>query len=164
MSQGNEKLAQEKIKKLTQLGYYFDKQGRLQRMGMYEEDVAEGWKKGALAGGAVGGAVGGIPGAMIGAGIGAGLQHGWTKEDEKIKKKDFLELDDEAFFKRYNMSKQDFFNKYFKLKEDQLQEKQDACYHKVKSRYKVWPSAYASGALVQCRKKGADNWGNKGKK
>jgi hypothetical protein len=78
MSQGNEQVAQEKIKKLTQLGYYFDKQGRLQRMGMYEE--------------------------------------------------------------------------------------QDACYRKVKSRYKVWPSAYASGALVQCRKKGADNWGNKTKK
>ncbi len=44
---------------------------------------------------------------------------------------------------------------------DRLAEKQDACYHKVKSRYKVWPSAYASGALVQCRKKGAKNWGNK---
>jgi peptidoglycan hydrolase-like protein with peptidoglycan-binding domain len=44
--------------------------------------------------------------------------------------------------------------------ESQLNEKQDACYHKVKSRYKVWPSAYASGALVQCRKKGAANWGN----
>ena len=27
--------------------------------------------------------------------------------------------------------------------------KKDACYHKVKSRYSVWPSAYASGALVQ---------------
>jgi hypothetical protein len=39
--------------------------------------------------------------------------------------------------------------------------KKDACYNKVRSRYKVWPSAYASGALVQCRKKGADNWGNK---
>jgi hypothetical protein len=45
-----------------------------------------------------------------------------------------------------------------------LQEKQDACYHKVKSRYKVWPSAYASGALVQCRKKGAANWGTGAKK
>ena len=45
-----------------------------------------------------------------------------------------------------------------------LNEKQDACYYKVKSRYKVWPSAYASGALVQCRKKGAANWGNKSKK
>lgn len=44
-----------------------------------------------------------------------------------------------------------------------LAEKKDACYHKVRSRYKVWPSAYASGALVQCRKKGAANWGNKSK-
>ena len=35
----------------------------------------------------------------------------------------------------------------------------DACYHKVKSRYSVWPSAYASGALVKCRKVGAKNWG-----
>ena len=47
---------------------------------------------------------------------------------------------------------------------EKLAEKKDACYHKVKSRYKVWPSAYASGALVQCRKKGAANWGNKSKK
>ena len=40
----------------------------------------------------------------------------------------------------------------------------DACYHKVKSRYSVWPSAYASGALVKCRKVGAKNWGNSSKK
>ena len=40
----------------------------------------------------------------------------------------------------------------------------DACYHKVKSRYSVWPSAYASGVLVKCRKKGAKNWGNSSKK
>ena len=33
----------------------------------------------------------------------------------------------------------------------------DACYHKVKARYKVFPSAYASGAIAKCRK-------NKGKK
>lgn len=39
----------------------------------------------------------------------------------------------------------------------------DACYTKVKSRYSVWPSAYASGALVKCRKVGADNWGNSSK-
>lgn len=45
-----------------------------------------------------------------------------------------------------------------------LYEKKDACYHKVKARYKVFPSAYASGALVQCRKKGAANWGNSKKK
>lgn len=44
-----------------------------------------------------------------------------------------------------------------------LAEKKDACYNKVRSRYKVWPSAYASGALVQCRKRGAKNWGNKAK-
>lgn len=41
--------------------------------------------------------------------------------------------------------------------------KKDACYYKVKSRYKKWPSAYASGALVKCRKVGAKNWGNKAK-
>ena len=45
--------------------------------------------------------------------------------------------------------------------EEMINEKKDACYYKVKSRYKVWPSAYASGALVQCRKKGASNWGTK---
>jgi hypothetical protein len=39
--------------------------------------------------------------------------------------------------------------------------KKDACYTKVKSRYDVWPSAYASGALTKCRKVGAANWGNK---
>ena len=42
--------------------------------------------------------------------------------------------------------------------------KRDACYNKVKSRYKKWPSAYASGALVRCRKVGAKNWGTGGKK
>jgi hypothetical protein len=42
---------------------------------------------------------------------------------------------------------------------DEKEGKKDACYHKVKSRYKVWPSAYASGALVKCRKVGAANWG-----
>ena len=51
------------------------------------------------------------------------------------------------------------------LKESEnLEEKKDACYHKVKARYDVWPSAYASGALVKCRKKGASNWGKKSKK
>jgi len=53
------------------------------------------------------------------------------------------------------------------LTEEQFDEaagKKDACYHKVKARYDVWPSAYASGALVKCRKVGAKNWGNKSKK
>ena len=40
----------------------------------------------------------------------------------------------------------------------------DACYRKAKARYKVFPSAYASGAIAKCRKVGAANWGNKGKK
>lgn len=46
---------------------------------------------------------------------------------------------------------------------DEAAGEKDACYHKVKSRYKVWPSAYASGALSKCRKVGAANWGNKSK-
>ena len=47
---------------------------------------------------------------------------------------------------------------------DEAAGKKDACYYKVKARYDVWPSAYASGALVKCRKVGAKNWGNKSKK
>ncbi|WDS60887.1 hypothetical protein SBM1_00014 [Synechococcus phage S-BM1] len=49
------------------------------------------------------------------------------------------------------------------LTEEQFDEaagEKDACYKKVKARYSVWPSAYASGALVKCRKVGAANWGN----
>jgi hypothetical protein len=84
MAQGKEEVVKQKIKQLIGVGYTLDKNGKLQRMGMYEDQA--------------------------------------------------------------------------------LQEEQDACYRKVKARYKVWPSAYASGALVQCRKKGADNWGEGGKK
>ena len=39
----------------------------------------------------------------------------------------------------------------------------DACYHKVKRKEKVFPSAYASGRIAICRKVGAANYG-KGKK
>ena len=53
--------------------------------------------------------------------------------------------------------------KYPKLDYKKGGAKKDACYHKVKSRYSVWPSAYASGALSKCRKVGAANWGSKGK-
>ena len=35
----------------------------------------------------------------------------------------------------------------------------DSCYHSVKARYDVFPSAYASGAIAKCRK----NKGNKKK-
>ena len=51
-----------------------------------------------------------------------------------------------------------------KKKKKKSKGKKDACYYKVKSRYSVWPSAYASGALVKCRKVGAKNWGKKSKK
>lgn len=61
----------------------------------------------------------------------------------------------EKFYKQVAITEAEF---------DKLAEKQDACYHKVKSRYKVWPSAYASGALVRCRKVGAKNWGKSRKK
>jgi hypothetical protein len=54
--------------------------------------------------------------------------------------------------------------KFDKIVSDILEEKKDACYYKVKRRYKVWPSAYASGALVKCRKAGAKNWGKSKKK
>ena len=54
--------------------------------------------------------------------------------------------------------------KRIRKKKAKKKAKKDACYHKVKSRYKVWPSAYASGALTKCRKVGAKNWGNKSKK
>ena len=55
-------------------------------------------------------------------------------------------------------------SKRLRKKKAKKKAKKDACYHKVKARYDVWPSAYASGALVKCRKVGAANWGNKSKK
>lgn len=35
----------------------------------------------------------------------------------------------------------------------------DECYRKVKRTAKVFPSAYASGRIAQCRKRGAENYG-----
>lgn len=31
--------------------------------------------------------------------------------------------------------------------------KKDACYHKAKAKYAVFPSAYASGYIAKCRKR-----------
>jgi hypothetical protein len=39
------------------------------------------------------------------------------------------------------------------VKKKKKKGKKDACYYKAKAKYKVWPSAYASGYLVKCRKK-----------
>jgi len=53
-------------------------------------------------------------------------------------------------------------------KKSSARAKDPACYDKVKAKYTqdggTWPSAYGSGALVQCRKVGASNWGKKKKK
>lgn len=51
-----------------------------------------------------------------------------------------------------------------KQKEESPLKLKDACYNKVKAKYRVFPSAYASGAIAKCRKVGAANWGNKSKK
>jgi hypothetical protein len=40
-----------------------------------------------------------------------------------------------------------------KKKSTAKKSKKDACYHKVKASYKVFPSAYASGAIAKCRKR-----------
>ncbi len=78
------------------------------------------------------------------------------KEDPKKLRKGESYMDWGKRQKANKMKKEEFVN-------EKAGEK-DACYHKVKSRYSVWPSAYASGALVKCRKKGAANWGNSTKK
>ena len=45
-----------------------------------------------------------------------------------------------------------------------LEEKKDACYKKVKAKFKVFPSLYAGAALKKCRDKGAKKYGSKKKK
>ena len=83
---------------------------------------------------------------------------------------------DEDYIEVSGLELEEAVNIFLEAKEDLLDEKRkrkkkkkkkkkrDACYSKVKARYKVWPSAYASGALVKCRKVGAANWGTGGKK
>ena len=72
----------------------------------------------------------------------------------------FLEAQDDVLEEKRRSKR----GKGRKKKKKKKKGKKDACYHKVKARYSVWPSAYASGALVKCRKVGAANWGNKSKK
>ena len=74
------------------------------------------------------------------------------------------ELEHSLEEKRKRSRKRTKKRKKSKAKKRKSSGKKDACYYKVKSRYSVWPSAYASGALVRCRKVGAKNWGNKSKK
>lgn len=78
---------------------------------------------------------------------------------------DYILADDkEIIIKIINEEIKFVLEKRKKRKKKKSKGKKDACYHKVRSRYAVWPSAYASGALVKCRKVGAKNWGNKSKK
>ena len=77
-----------------------------------------------------------------------------TKEElHRIIKEELETVIDEKASKRARRKK--------RQKRKKKKAKRDACYYKVKDSYDVWPSAYASGALVKCRKVGAKNWGNK---
>ena len=84
----------------------------------------------------------------------------WGKKSKaKSGKKESLSMDLDQIIMQELMSVLDEKKKK-KKKKKKSSGKKDACYHKVKARYSVWPSAYASGALVKCRKVGAANWGN----
>ena len=83
--------------------------------------------------------------------------------DRKKKVQDYLKNTDKVL--RPQKPTVELDKAHYEPEGDMVDEgKKDACYYKVKSRYSVWPSAYASGALVKCRKVGAKNWGNKSKK
>ncbi len=100
-----------------------------------------------------------------------------AKKKARLEKKRGMKLDDHPEYKTEaadpaDESRMKVFQKLQKavdqkkkVKKEEVEQveeegKKDACYHKVKASAKVWPSAYASGRLVQCRKKGADNYGN----
>ena len=84
----------------------------------------------------------------------------WGKKGSKKKRSESMELTQEELTKIITEELESVLDEKRKKKKT----KKDACYRKVKSRYKVWPSAYASGALSKCRKVGAKKWGNKSKK
>lgn len=89
------------------------------------------------------------------------------EEDKAFRRKNRQDGDADRRGKARNVATENAIKAFRNENDRQLDEKageKDACYNKVKKRFKIWPSAYASGALVQCRKKGADNWGNKSSK
>jgi len=99
-----------------------------------------------------------------------------TKDGKALKENLYLEILESSFFiselnkemmllekkkkKKQQKGKRRAAKTAKRKKKKKSSGKKDACYYKVKSRYSVWPSAYASGALVKCRKVGAKNWGN----
>ena len=93
----------------------------------------------------------------------------WGKKGSKKKRNESMELTTEEIRIMIVEELQKVLDekkgkKRVRKKKAKKKAKRDACYHKVKARYDVWPSAYASGALTKCRKVGAANWGNKSKK
>ena len=113
-----------------------------------KKEAGRGEKVGKVIGGVVGGIAGGAAGAGV-ASIGTGIAGG--EVGERI---------GGAIGRKFDKKKKEEVTEA-KDKKGKGSGTKDACYHKVKSRYSVWPSAYASGALVKCRKVGAANWGNK---
>ena len=79
-----------------------------------------------------------------------------TEQLQKIIQEELESVIDEKASKRARRKK--------RKKVKKKKAKKDACYHKVRARYSVWPSAYASGALSKCRKVGAKNYNIGGKK
>ncbi|CAB4137829.1 hypothetical protein UFOVP328_98 [uncultured Caudovirales phage] len=165
-AQGNEQLVKQKIKELISVGYTLNKAGELQRMGMYEGAVKDfytelGEKYQELAPKIERHRDSYLAGELYDALEEIAAKHGAIAEFRKMMNgaRNRAHMD-------YDTNPGGFQNWFWYLPfaDEELSEEQDACYRKVKSRYKVWPSAYASGALVQCRKKGAANWGNKTKK
>ena len=101
----------------------------------------------------------------------AGVYRAYINKMKKITKKtkseSVMNLSKEKLIEMIQEEYQNILSENNMMTEAQFDEaagKKDKCYHKVKARYDVWPSAYASGALVKCRKVGAANWGNKSKK
>ena len=93
----------------------------------------------------------------------------WGKKGSKKKRNESMELTTEEIRimiaeELKNVLDEKKGKRRVRKKKAKKKAKRDACYHKVKARYDVWPSAYASGALTKCRKVGAANWGNKSKK
>ena len=100
----------------------------------------------------------------------AGVYRAYINKMKKITKKkseSVMDLSKEKLIEMIKEEYQNILSENNMMTEAQFDEaagEKDACYRKVKARYDVWPSAYASGALVKCRKVGAKNWGNKSKK
>ena len=101
----------------------------------------------------------------------AGVYRAYINKMKKITKKrqseSVMNVSKEKLIEMIQEEYQNILSENNMMTEAQFDEaagEKDACYRKVKARYDVWPSAYASGALVKCRKVGAANWGNKSKK